>query len=54
MKKKEKERLAKELKKYLEQSEKMWNEKESKGYSYPYIIGYLEGAIKSAILDLEN
>lgn len=54
MKKKEKERIAKELKNYLEQSEKMWKERESNGGNFPFIIGYLQGAIRGVIHHLEN
>jgi hypothetical protein len=42
--------IAEVLKSRLEKAQKMWNEKSE---SHPYIIGYLEGAIKSAIEYLE-
>jgi hypothetical protein len=38
------------LQKRLDESEELWNARE---VSHAYIVGYLQGAIKSAIADLE-
>ena len=38
------------LQKRLDESEELWNARE---VSHDYIVGYLQGAIKSAIADLE-
>jgi len=46
----EKDRLIKLLSSALDTSEKDWKEGE---ISHASIIGYLEGAIKSAIIDIE-
>lgn len=48
--KKELEALLKMFEAALEESSKLWNEKE---VSHAYIIGYLEGTIKSAINELK-
>jgi len=43
--------LAKLLQKHLEHSEKLWIDEE---LSHAYIIGYLQGTIKQAILELKS
>jgi hypothetical protein len=42
--------LIKVLQKELDYSEKLWKE----GQSHPFIIGYLQGVIKTTIIELEN
>jgi hypothetical protein len=44
-------KLAKTLQTHLEHSEKLWIDGE---LSHAYIIGYLQGAIKQAILELKS
>lgn len=52
MKKSEKERVIKELKEHLKQSDVLWENRSQE--SLPFIIGYLQGALKTAIIRLEN
>lgn len=48
MTKKEKQILAESLQKQLDRADQMWKE----GYSHAGIVGYLEGTIKSVIIEL--
>lgn len=50
MTKKEQQALARLLKVQLAAAEQMWEEDKS----HAYIVGYLQGVIKSTIFDLEN
>jgi hypothetical protein len=45
------ETLAKVLQTHLEHSQKLWTDGE---LSHAYIIGYLQGTIKQAILELKS
>jgi hypothetical protein len=47
----EQKKLAKGLQTQLEHTEKLWTDGE---FSHAYIIGYLQGAIKQAIIELES
>ena len=50
MSKKEKQQLLEVLNIALSQSDRLWQEREK---SHAYIVGYLTGAIKSAISDIK-
>ena len=50
MSKKEKQILIDSLNIALSQSDRLWKEREK---SHAYIVGYLQGAIKSAITDIK-
>ena len=48
MTKKEKQTLAESLQTQLDRADQMWKE----GHSHAYIVGWLQGTIKTAIIEL--
>lgn len=51
MTKTEKNKLATELQKKIDYTEKIWKEGE---FSHAFIIGYLQGTLKQAIIELKS